>query len=376
MNDKHTHRSAVAGALAAIALAPLLVTAGCATAPKQEVFFPPPPDAPRYSYVRSFTSPKELQPSLISRIIQFLVPHESKSLLAAPYGIALSPDEKTLYVAATVIGKVFAIDLESGEFRSLKAGPGPGLARPLGVAVDAAGKIYVGDRGASAVFVFGPNLKLERKIQEKLFQPSSVAVDREAQLLYVVNDPDRKEGTQSVEVYTLGGEHLRTLGGHSGIEDGFFALPSGVSVSPKGEVYVSDRLSGRIQVFDREGRFVRKFGEGGTGRVGLFDKPYGVAFDSFGNVYVADATQGLHILNEDYLPLMPLNGGLLGFPAFIAISSTNRIYVTDNTRYCVHELQLINTTAEDSRRRSKPVTSTPPATAPEAPAAPPASPSP
>jgi outer membrane protein assembly factor BamB len=79
--------------------------------------------------------------------------------------------------------------------------------------------------------------------------------------------------------------------------------PTGIAVSPSGEVWVCDTANDRLQIFDGAGNFLREFGSHGSGP-GQFDfgeetaqmegnAPPGnacsLAFDAFGALYVADA---------------------------------------------------------------------------------------
>jgi sugar lactone lactonase YvrE len=354
-----------------IALATLGALAGCASAPKGPIsVFPPPPDVARFEYLRSFSDEEDLKTSGWDRFLRLLIPRPSWTTLNGPQGVGFSPDEKTLYVSASASARVIAIDLEKGNFTAF-GNEGPDatkVVRPIGLAVDAAGNIYVADRNQNCVMIYGPDLKFRGAIKDpRLRQPSALAIDVPGQILYVVNDGERREGTQSVEAYSLTGQHLHTIGGGMGGAEGQFALPAGVAVSHKGEVYVADKLNFRVQVFDRAGKYQRKFGEAGTGLnfPGQFDKIQGLAFDSFDNIYVVDSMQGIQILNPDFQPLYSFN---LNFqlPVNIAISSKNRIFITDHWANTVHELQLINTTAEDSFRKPPPAAKDAPKEAPKA----------
>ncbi len=79
--------------------------------------------------------------------------------------------------------------------------------------------------------------------------------------------------------------------------------PTGIAVSPSGEVWVCDTANDRLQIFDAEGNFLREFGSHGS-EPGQFDfgeetaemdgyVPLGnacdIAFDASGALYVADA---------------------------------------------------------------------------------------
>lgn len=326
----------------------LLLAAGCATAPqKPSIVYPPPPDKTRVVHVRSFTRAQDLRHGFFSKLVDALVPHDSALALAGPTGIALSPDEKRLYVVSTPGARVVRVDLPSGKFGQLGETADGNLKVPIGVAVDSDENVYVGDKGLDAVFVYDRRGKHVRTLgKEKLLRPTDVAIDRRRQVLYVVNDAVTKEGKHTVEVFSLAGKHMKTMGGGHPNEPGSFYFPSALAVSPAGELFVSDMLNFRVQVFDPNGQLVRMFGEQGLG-TGLFDKIHGIGFDTFRNIYVVDVLLGVQIFNEKAQPLMSFGKGVTQVPLGLVVDSRNHIFVTDYTN-SVHEFALVNTSAEDS----------------------------
>lgn len=69
---------------------------------------------------------------------------------------------------------------------------------------------------------------------------------------------------------------------------GPFNTPNKVTVSPKGEIFVSDGYgNARIHRFSKDGELIKSWGEPGGGP-GQFRIPHGVGVDEDGNVYVAD----------------------------------------------------------------------------------------
>ena len=64
-------------------------------------------------------------------------------------------------------------------------------------------------------------------------------------------------------------------------------IPAGVSVSPEGMVYISDRGNHHVTVLDEEGKFMFAFGSKGSSP-GCFDRPNDIAFGSDSLVYVVD----------------------------------------------------------------------------------------
>lgn len=352
MLNARTHsqtRPAAAAALAA-SLAAALLGAGCAAPQHPRLAYPPPPDTARIVHLRTFSRPDDLQTSFGQRFLNALVPHDSAMAILNPAGLALSPDEKRLYVASPPRGRVLAIDLASGKFEAIGLSGQQRLGRPIGVATDAEGLLYVSDKQANRICVYRPDGALLRVFgADRLVQPTGLALDRRAQQLYVINDATTQTGKHTVEVFALDGRHLRTMGGGRALTPGIFNFPSDLAVNLAGHLYVADMLNFRVQVFDAQGGLLKLFGEAGAGSPGRFDKMHGISFDTFGNVYVVDHIQGVQILNDLNQPLMSFGHGVMLAPLGIVIDSRNHIYVSD-FQHAVHEFELVNTTAEDSRR--------------------------
>lgn len=347
------HRTAVTrrAALLALALAGGLLAAGCAAPQRPKIAYPPPPDQPRVLYVRSFQKPDDLQTSGWQKFLNALVPHDSALATINPAGLALSPDERTLYVATPPRARVIAVDLKTGDFKAIGITGQRRLGRPIGVGTDADGRLYVSDKDSNNVAVFEPDGRLKTVFGgDRLVQPTGLAVDRKGQQVYVINDATTQTGRHTVEVFALDGRHLRTMGGGRSPAPGVFNFPSDLAVDAAGNLYVSDMLNFRVQVFDRQGGLVRYFGQSGSGMPGLFDKIHGISFDTFGNVYVVDLMQGVQILSDQGRALMSFGEVILSTPLGIVIDSRNHIYVSD-FQHAVHEFELVNTTAEDSRKQ-------------------------
>lgn len=80
--------------------------------------------------------------------------------------------------------------------------------------------------------------------------------------------------------------------------------PSGLALTPEGNLVVSDDFNHRIQIYDKEHRLILQFGSKGK-NPGELHYPKGVAADPEGNIYVADSwnhrvqkfdSQGKHLM--------------------------------------------------------------------------------
>jgi sugar lactone lactonase YvrE len=350
----HTARPATR-ALASLALA--LAAAGCATTKPQkaeELVWPFPPEKPRIRYVRSFSSEDDLRTGAFHGIARALVPADPTLRIQQPTGLALSPDERWLYVACAPRGRVLAVDLRDGEFRFAADVEGQRPVHPFGIALDAAGSLYVSDSVAAVVWVYGPDGKFLRQVGKGVLErPTGIALDRTRQVLYVVEGGGQANRHHAIEVFSLGGEKLRTIGTR-GSDPGQFNFPANAAVAPGGNLHVADMLNFRVQAFDPEGNLVAFFGQVGTPGPGAFQKLKGLAFDAFGNLHAVDSESGLvQMFNPRHQPLMAYAGraNRVGFtlvPGAIVIDSANRIFVADYAADAVHQYELFGTTAEEA----------------------------
>jgi len=85
-----------------------------------------------------------------------------------------------------------------------------------------------------------------------------------------------------------------------GIGDGQFTGVQGIAIDKSGNIWVTDELNNRIQVFDSSGNFLFTFGTAGS-NPGQFDEPNDIVFDNSGNMYVTDQVNNrIQIFHIDY----------------------------------------------------------------------------
>ena len=212
--------------------------------------------------------------------------------LTGPTAVALDGSEY-IYVTESV-NNILHIYTQGGEYiESLN-----GLEKPLSVAVDANGRIYVGNKTSGNVEVYDADLNLILKLGNgdgEFGQPSSIVISNSG-MIYVADSVD-----DQVKVYNPDGTAHSTIGSN-GSGDGEFNFPTGVTINETdNELIVVDRQlstdvfgdqaqGARVQIFEMNGTFKRSFGEYGVGE-GLMQKPVGVAVDLEGRIYVADSMQ-------------------------------------------------------------------------------------
>ena len=166
---------------------------------------------------------------------------------------------------------------------------------PQGVAVDAAGTVYIADSGNKRIRKVTPTQVVTiPAIFNYETQPSAVAVDGSGNL-YVSDTYSRIYKINPLGVCTV------LAGGiYSGSQDGTgatagFNNPHGVAADGNGTIYVADTINNTIRKITPDGVVTTLAGisqasgsADGTGTVARFSCPQGVAVDVTGNVYVAD----------------------------------------------------------------------------------------
>jgi DNA-binding beta-propeller fold protein YncE len=257
--------------------------------------------------------------------------------LAKPYGVAVDSKGR-VYAADSYVSAVFIFDLEAKKVDFIRNGVDARFRTIIGLAIDDNDRLFVTDAGLHQVSVFDANHKFETNFgSDDLGRPGGAAIDTENRFLYVVDTEKERIAVFDADSYKL----LRTIGGPAKSENdddpGTLAKPTNVAVDPDGNVYVSDTINNRIQIFDADGKFISMFGKAGDG-VGYFARPKGVAVDADGHIWVADAAQNrIQIFDRDghvlaYFGVPGANPGQFGLPAGLVIDKNNRVVVTEQLK--------------------------------------------
>jgi RHS repeat-associated protein len=200
-------------------------------------------------------------------------------------------------IAIDAAGNVWVADTNNNRIQAFKPngefirkfgteGTGNGqLKAPLGLAFDAEGKLWVADTGNDRMQRFtsegaylaqfgtaGPN-------NGQFSEPQALTVDAGGNLWIADTGNNRVQESSA-------SEFIRQFGGESS-GPGNLASPGGLATDSEGDVWVADTSHNRIQEFNGKGEFLRAFGATGTGN-GALSEPHAIAVSAAGNVYVAD----------------------------------------------------------------------------------------
>lgn len=196
----------------------------------------------------------------------------------------------------------------SGE-RNATDGPGAkaGFDKPVAVAVDMAGNVYVSDAAnhkirkittdgmVSTLAGSGELGSLDGKGPiASFYNPSGIAVDTMGNVYVADHDNNRiRKITPDGTVSTVAGsDTVGNKDGHS-TEASFF-YPSAVAVDISGNVYITDQINHKIRKLSPDGEVTTLAGNGsvgsvdGPGTAASFNYPAGIAVDLSGNLYIAD----------------------------------------------------------------------------------------
>ena len=151
------------------------------------------------------------------------------------------------------------------------------LAQPGGVAVDAAGHVWVADTGHGRVVEFSAAGRVLGAFGQNLDLPAGVAVDA-AGHVWVADT-----GHGRVVEFSAAGRVLAAFGAAgSGRER--LNQPVALAVTPSGDVWVADQGNSRVVEFSADGRYRVSF---------AVPTPAGVGLDTRGEVWVSSPAYAL-----------------------------------------------------------------------------------
>jgi DNA-binding beta-propeller fold protein YncE len=305
------------------------IFSGCAAkkvGPTGPVFFPPPPDDPHVQYLGGITDSTDIEGKQSSFSLVLTGNEQAQMIkkIGKGYGVAFAKGK--LYVCASASGQVIVIDFAQKKFEYLVGNTGKGLLKkPVNIAIDQAGYLYVADTARNEVVVYDPFGNYVKAFGKAEGKSRIVAVAAYGQNLYALDN-----GTNEIRVFdTKTGEQVKSIGG--GRESATsVTVPTGIAIDAEGFIYVTNVGSGRIMKFDRDGNLLKTFGKFGDS-FGEFARPRGVAVDDAGRIYVVDAGhQNVQLFdNEARLltffgnPDPKLEAGTLNLPSGIAVTKDN-----------------------------------------------------
>ncbi len=247
-----------------------------------------------------------------------------------------------------------------------------------GIVMDTAGNLFAADTGNHLVVKISPTGILtvvagngirgfsgdgEQGTSASLNNPQGVAVDA-AGNLYVSdmsNNRIRKISPGGI-ISTVAGNGEQGFSGDEGpATSASLNLPRGVVVDATGNLYIADTINNRIRLVSPDeiistvaGNGERGFsGDEGLATSAFLNRPFGIAMDVVGNLYVADRDNNrIRKVNPDRIISTVAGNGERGFsgdegpatsaslnlPRGVAVDATGNLYVADRNNNRIRKI--------------------------------------
>jgi sugar lactone lactonase YvrE len=196
----------------------------------------------------------------MKRVLVFNAKHEVigqiEQDLANPAGLAVDNENRLLYVADVNRDQILVFDVDTlkpirrmgttGKNHELTT-PGD-FAKPVGVAVDSEGNLFVADTLNNRIEMFDADGQFISTFGKNgdgpgyFARPKGIAIDADNHIWVTDGMQDR------VQVFNQEGQLLTYMGGHGNLPGQFAAL-CGITIDKQNRVFTSEQYPGRVQQF-------------------------------------------------------------------------------------------------------------------------------
>jgi uncharacterized protein (TIGR03437 family) len=251
-------------------------------------------------------------------------------------------------VATIIAGNgTYGFSGDNGPATAAQFGGEPDNGGPWGIAVDAAGNVYITDtynncvrkvsNGVITTVAGGPTSPaVPPAISTQLTDPTAIAVDSAGALYISDLLGDRIRKIARGVVTTIAGNGSPSLSGDNGpAANAQFYQPEGVAIDSAGRMYIADTQNNCVRMISNgvittvAGTGFRGFsGDNGPATSAQLATPVAVAVDPAGNLYIADVNN---------FRIRKVSGGIIttvagtaGYtPCIVAVDSTGNVYMSD-----------------------------------------------
>lgn len=336
---------------------PRVLHFGMEDAPEgRRLLWPKPPEVPRFMYAGQLVGESNFRKTpehttglggFLRHLAEFVVGEKAPAELQRPQSGTVDGAGRIL-VTDSSRQAVYVFDPVAGELRVWEKAEGlANFIAPTGIVIGADNQVFVADAQLGIVARLDADGNPGRAIgRGQLRRPTGLAYDAANKRIFVSDTY-----AHDVKVFDHEGHLVKVIGRH-GEGDGEFNFPTFLAFA-RGELYVTDTMNSRIQVFADSGdRWRMSFGRRGL-YVGNFVRPKGVTVDSDGNIYVVESYHDhLLVFNREGSFLMAIGGlgqatGNFYLPAGAWADSRNRIFVADMFNGRIMVFQYLGTGGED-----------------------------
>ena len=300
--------------------------------------WPPPPATARIKWVAEYRNEFDIGAKKKRSFIDRLAGRREDVLwIKRPMSVAID-DQGTMFVGDFGQG-IVGLDPTAKRMWLFSSVSNRTLPTPSGLAVDSR-QVFATDSNTNALVAFDKSGRQLAALgaADGIKRPVGVAVDESRDLVVMVNG-----GDHSVWMLNRAFKVLKKIG-QRGEKPGQFNFPTYCCIIPGKGFAVADSGNFRIQVFDFNGRYLSAFGKPGDSS-GQFARPKGLAVDPDGQLYVVDgAFSNFQVFRMDgqLLTFVGQGGtkkGQFQVPNGIAISKDGVILVADQVNARIQKFQ-------------------------------------
>lgn len=335
-----------------LSMAALLLCSCASTQPlvKKKMYWPAPPEQPRFEWVGFYSNEADMKADDGKSLFATIIGEDVSHSLQRPMSVA-SDGRGRVYVSDAEGNSVYIFDFVEKKIEKFGGKKYENaLGQVNGVAVDAAGNAYASDSKKCKIFVVTPKNEALKMIDVSAHIGfiGKFAIDNVNGRI-VIADPKN----HVIVITDMEGKHIKTFG-KRGDGDGEFNMPIAVAIEKSGGIVVADSLNARIQRFTPDGVFVNKIGRRGDGP-GDLALIKGVAVDTEGHIYVTDGKDHRITIFSVKGELLMVLGGIFaqttgtrpaagGFlvPQGIFIDQNDRVYVADQLNKRIQVFQYLS----------------------------------
>jgi DNA-binding beta-propeller fold protein YncE len=343
---KHTRRSAAFCLLLCCCVCRgVAAQTGASVSSSAAAHHDPPQASVNLHFVRSFASAQDVkQPHpVLDKTLDIIAgpadPVPRVDSLQLPSAV-ITDSSRHVFVADPGAKAVHIFDFARSKYGLLDAG-GDRLGKPIALAVDLEGNLYVTNESSRTILIYNSAGKFRRQWGELrggesyFDSPTGIAIDGRTGNLYVC-DTRRN----MVVAMNRRGQVVARIGKRGGGDQpGDFHFPTRAVVAGN-ELLVLDAGNSRIQVFDTTGHFRR------ATRLAFADHNTGLAVDRDLNIYVTDASlNAIQVFNREGRPLYTFDPaaraeGKVSRLSALWVSADNCLYVVDSGSRRVSVFQI------------------------------------
>lgn len=299
-----------------------------------------------------------------------------------PAAVAVDPSGN-VFVSDSQLNAVFRLDGVTGVVtvaagngtRGFSGDGGPAtnaeLANPGGIAIDAAGNLFIADTarirkvsngviatvaGNGTAGFSGDNGSATSAEVGTFGSAPGVAVDLSGNL-YIIDGFRIREVSNGV-ITTIAGTGFEGLSGDGGPAIDATMAPEGIAVDASGDIYIAESANARVREISNGvidtiagGGPIGYLGDNGPATSANIGFPQGVALDQSGNLYIADGrTRVREVINgtittvagngtfSPFIDNVPATTGSLNYPVGVAVDSSGNVYIADSFNYRIRKV--------------------------------------